>query len=368
MAIELKNRIGILTSGGDCSGLNSVIRSAYIRAKTLGYELVGIRRGMSGLAASNQDYVVLSESICDASLLTTSGSVLLSDTKWISNELKTTGKTPADIRKDVVEGYKKLDLGALICVGGDGSLSLFYELLVNEPEINFVIVPKTIDNDVANTDFSVGFHTAINVVADAVENIISTAKSHERTMVIEIMGRDAGYIAMYAGVATGADAILVPEFKCSIDGLRKKVKSVYDSGLNHCIVLVAESVSLDGFSHKDAFVDGVIKYSSTKYCGIGEYISAKLNEFGIESRSVTLGHVQRGGRTAVFDRLIASAFGISAVNCIHVGEFGKMLGFEHNTVKTIDVKSLNCNFNRKLPPSDLCLQIANMTNTYVGEV
>ena len=332
----MSKRIGILTTGGDCSGLNSVIRAAYLRAKNLGYEMIGIRRGFKGFTTETPDYLELSDEVCNESMLNNSGSIILSDTKWMSSEIKN-GKTIDDIKQMIHRGYQQLNLEGVVCIGGDGSLSLVNELLNHNEELKIVFVPKTIDNDVNHTDYAVGFQTSVEVAVKAIENVRSTAKSHERAMIIEVMGRDAGFIAMYAGVASGADVILVPEFKYDIEKVKSKVKETF-SNKHHCIIVVAESVEADDFKHAENEVNGLMKYTHLTYKGIGQHLVQKIKETGIDSRCVTLGHIQRGGETCINDRLLGSLFGVEAVNLISKGESGKFLVFSENKLKVLNIK------------------------------
>ncbi|MDR0744348.1 MAG: ATP-dependent 6-phosphofructokinase [Holosporales bacterium] len=365
--MNVNKRIGILTSGGDCSGLNSAIRAAFIRSQALGYELVGIKRGLRGLADPNPDFLILDNVLCNESLLTSSGSVIYSNTDWVSSTIGQ-GKTTEDIKNSIYDGYQNLGLTGLIFIGGDGSLSLMKEFLIENLDINIVAIPKTIDNDVAITDFSIGFHTAVEVVSNSIENIRSTAKSHERAMVVEVMGRDAGFIAMYAGIASGVDAILIPEFKYSIESLKSKVKSCYDSGQNHCLIVAAEAVENDEFKHDEEFVDGVVKYSQLQYRGIAQYIAQKLKAAGFNSRAVVLGHTQRGGKTAIDDRILASAFGAEAVNLIDSRNSGKLLCYIKGKIEAINITELQNSFSKKISKSDICVNIAKCFGVYIGEV
>lgn len=360
-------RIGILTSGGDCSGLNSAIRAAFIRAKKLGYELIGIKRGLRGIFQETPDYIVLDDVLCDSDLLTKSGSILYSDTKSISSSIKM-GITIEDIKRNIYANYESLGLSGLIYVGGDGSLALLSEIFIDNDSLNIVAIPKTIDNDVAETDQAIGFSTAVQVVAGAIENIRSTARSHERTMVIEVMGRDAGFIAMYAGIASGVDAILVPEFKFTMDGLKKAIEFCYASGKDHCLVVVAEAVEEQDFKHKEEFVDGAVKYTHLKYRGIANHIVQQLKEADFEARAVVLGHIQRGGQTSINDRILASAFGTTAVDLIDSNKSGKMICFKNGKIEAIDIKSLNNKFNKKLTDSNICVKIAKELGVYIGEI
>ncbi len=363
-----KRRIGILTSGGDCSGLNSVIRAAFLRAEMLGYDLIGIKRGAKGLIERPLNYFKLTKEMCDASLLTQSGSILLSNTKTM---LRADGSkyTNDECTELAVSGYKELGLDGLIFIGGDGSLNIMNRLLAHSKELNIVAIPKTIDNDVSETDVAIGFTTAIEVVAASIENIRSTAMSHERVMVIEVMGRDAGFIAMYAGIAAGVDVILVPEFKYSSEKLIHYVKKCYDYGKNHCLIVVAEAVESDCFKHDKKEIDHENKISRTYYQGIGEHIVEQIKSQGFDARAVTLGHTQRGGKTAVQDRIIGSAFGMEAVNRIAVTkECGVMLAYKNGVITDIPISSIAQHINRKLGKDDICVKIAQNIGVYIGEI
>ncbi|MDR1233976.1 MAG: ATP-dependent 6-phosphofructokinase [Holosporales bacterium] len=416
--MKSKKKIGIMTVGGDCSGLNSVIRAAVIRSKIMGHDIVGIRRGFSGLFPHNSDHISLGFDHCGEEMLTVSGSILYSDTKSFTSSLKN-GKSTDEVMRMVFEGYNKLSLDGLIYIGGDGSLTILRELLSVHRDLRIVAVPKTIDNDVNITDLSIGFSTAVEVVSNAINNIRTTARSHERTMVIEVMGRDAGFIAMYAGIASGADIILVPEFKYNFSKVVSKVQEVYRSGKDHCIILVAEAVESDELRHcsDPVLPDTSIEYASIKYKGIGQHISDLLQKSGIrhlskpsesellegktarksavyssvheesstglthqeadyeelgkgaiESRAVVLGHIQRGGNTAVLDRIVGTAFGVEAVNAISDEDYGIMLCYINGRVKRVPISDIMKDIHKRLDPSDICVKMAMDLGVYIGEV
>lgn len=354
-------KIGILTIGGDCSGLNSVIRAAYKRASLLGYDLIGIKRGFVGFLNEQLEYITLNDSICDNSLLTTSGSILYSDTKSIEQTLQL-GKTIEDVKKLILKGYSALGLVGLIYIGGDGSLYFLKELLRDEENLKVVAVPKTIDNDVEGTDFSVGFQTAVDVVADFIENITATAKSHERVMVIEVMGRDAGFLAMAAGIASGADIILVPEFKYSFDKIKENIQNCYQRGKNHCIIVASEAVDAHDFYHEN------INLTRRRYIGIGAHLAQKIQNEGIEARSVVLGHTQRGGKTIVADRILGSMFGVEAVNLIDQKDYGKLLCFSSGRIESIAIKDLAVENAKILTKNNIYVEIAKNLDVYIGDV
>ncbi|MDR2074902.1 MAG: ATP-dependent 6-phosphofructokinase [Holosporales bacterium] len=349
-----RKKIGILTSGGDCSGLNCVIRAAYLRSKALGYSLIGIKRGLRGLIERPANIVELNNEICNDSLLTKSGSILLSNTKALA---KNNGEqyTNEECTELVVGGYHSLGLSGLIFIGGDGSISLLNRLLIKNSELNVVVIPKTIDNDVPETDIAIGFSTVVEVVSEAIANIRTTAASHERSVVVEVMGRDAGFIAMYAGVAAGADIILTPEFKYDAIKLIENVQKCYASGKDHCVIVVAEAVESATFK------------AEKNYNGVGEYVASILKHNGFDVRTVVLGHTQRGGKTSVIDRIVGSAFGVTAVNLINSDNSGVMLSYARGELKPIPLSLISGVDNKKLSKNDVCVRIARDFGVYIGE-
>ncbi|MDR1034869.1 MAG: ATP-dependent 6-phosphofructokinase [Holosporales bacterium] len=364
----MKKRLGIVTVGGDCSGLNSIIRGAVVRADMIGCELFGIYRGFFGLFPESFNCVSLTAKDIGEELLTSSGSILCSDTKSFTTNLEH-GRSQKEILQLVCDGYKKLSLDGLIYIGGDGSLTILKELLDYAPDLmNVVAIPKTIDNDVNGTDFSVGFSTAVEVVADAISKVRSTAKSHQRTIIVEVMGRDAGFIALYAGVASGADIILVPEFEFEMSRVVSRVKENYDSGKKYCIIIVAEAVEAVNLKHQDSIPCGESsKYHLIKYKGIGQYIADYLKNVGFESRAVILGHIQRGGTTVILDRIIGTSFGVEAVNSLIAGERSIMLCYRGKQIEKISISELMRGINKRLDESDICVKIAHNLGVYIGE-
>ncbi len=364
---KMAKKIGILTSGGDCSGLNSIIRAAFIRSKILGYELIGIKKGLKGLVEQPMNYSKIDDCMCDESFLNSSGSALLSNTKLMTKP-DGTKYSNEECTRLAVEGCKKLKLNGLIYIGGDGSLSIMNNLLAHSKDLNIVAVPKTIDNDVSGTDFSVGFATAVEVVTGSIENIRTTAISHERVMVVEVMGRDAGYIAMYSGIATGADIILVPEFAYDSQKILEYIRNCYKRGKNYGIIIVAEAVEANDFKHHRFEIDKENKFSQMLYRGIGTHIASMLKENGFDSRAVTLGHTQRGGKTAILDRIVGSGFGVAAVDAIDSGKHDVMLSYKNNNIITIPIKEISQAINKQLSKEDICVCIAQKLGIYIGEI
>jgi 6-phosphofructokinase 1 len=359
-------RLGIITVGGDCSGLNTVIRAATIRSAELGCSLVGIKSGFFGFFPESFSSVYLNVDNCDDELLASSGSILGSDTKSFTTSMKY-GRSQEEVLQLACDGYEKLELDGLIYIGGDGSLAILSELLNYNPNLKVIAIPKTIDNDVNMTDFAVGFSTAVEVVVDAISNIRSTAKSHGRTMVVEVMGRDAGFIALYAGISAGADVILMPEFAYDMEKVIEKAREKQISEKGYCIIVVAESVESNGSIHCTASNDSQ-KYATVKYKGIGQYISEVLRNADIDSRHVVLGHLQRGGVTTLWDRIIGTAFGVEAINSIVAGECGIMLAYHNGKIDKVPISRLMQSVGKKLDVSDMYVQVAVDLGIYLGEL
>jgi 6-phosphofructokinase 1 len=359
-------KICILTSGGDCSGLNSVIRAAFIRATSLGYEVLGSKRGAHGLSSDEPgDVIVLDDSVCnDESMLTRSGSILLSSSQRVKNK---NGEVCS--RKEEAElfanAYKELGLSGVVFIGGDGSIEAISHgmRLYEDMGMNISIVPKTIDNDVSMTDAAIGFPTVVEVVSDAIDNIRTTAMSHERVMVVEVMGRDAGFIALHSGIASGADVILIPELMYNNEKLLAKIRAVH-SRKGYCIVIVAEAVENDNLKHGKVMVGDV---QMAKYSGIGDNIASFIRSNGFDSRLVRLGHVQRGGKTAVMDRIIGSGFGVEAVEAIHRNSGVIMVSFSGGKIIDIPAEIIVKSITRQIEKDDIYLKIAAGLGVYVGE-
>jgi 6-phosphofructokinase 1 len=357
-------KICILTSGGDCSGLNAVIRAAFIKATSLGYEVLGSKRGVQGLGEESGEIVVLDDSVCDESMLTRSGSVLLGNTRRIKNregEL-CSKEEEADL---FAKAYKKFGLSGVVFIGGDGSIEAIGNIMKFHKDacLNIAIVPKTIDNDVSFTDIAIGFSTVIEVVSESIENIRTTAMSHERVMVVEVMGRDAGFIALHSGIASGADVIIIPEFKCDDEKLLAKIKASYKRK-GYCIVVVAEAAEIGDFKHGEVEID---KVTRIKYLGIGDHVVSFIQNGGFDSRLVRLGHIQRGGKTSVADRIIGSGFGIEAVSAIHKNSGVVMMAYSGGKIVSIPAEKIIGSITRNIGKDDIHLKIATELGIYVGE-
>nr|MDP9196762.1 ATP-dependent 6-phosphofructokinase [Pseudomonadota bacterium] len=327
-----KKRIGILTSGGDCPGLNAAIRAVVHRAVlTYGWEVVGLEEGTQGLLSRPVRARTLDLNMVDGGVLRMGGTILGSTNKGDPFAYPMPDGTLKDRSGEIAEGCRQLGLEGLIAVGGDGSFAIMRKL-AKVGNLKLVGIPKTIDNDIGLTEISVGFDTAVAVATEALDRLQPTAASHARVMVLEVMGRDAGHIALSAGIAGGADVILLPEIPWSVEGIAKKIREVKDNGRNFALVVVSEAVrTMEGAAARQAFTDG-----QKRYGGIGNYVGHMIAEAtGAETRVTVLGHVQRGSPPSPRDRLIASAFGVHAVDLVVQGRFDRMVAWSNRGV--IDV-------------------------------
>jgi phosphofructokinase-like protein len=325
-------KIGILTSGGDCAGLNAVIRAVVHRAvEGYGWEVCGIRNGTKGLMERPLDCEDLTLKLFTGTILRLGGTILGTTNKGDPFNFPMADGSHKDRSQEIIDGVTELGLDALIGIGGDGSLKILSRL-ADLGGFQFIGVPKTIDNDVAFTEFSVGFTTAVNTAVEALDRLQPTAASHSRVMILEVMGRDAGHIALSAGIAGGADVILIPEIPVDMENVAKNIQKIMETGRHHCLVVCSEAVrDANGKAIHQNIVDGQVVYG-----GVGHVIGKQIQEMtGAETRVTVLGHVQRGGQPAMRDRLIASAFGVYAVDLIAQGKTDRMVAWQHREV--IDV-------------------------------
>ncbi len=321
--------IGVLTSGGDCAGLNAVIRAVVARA-ILGYgwRVLGIHQGTHGLLRRPVDATELDLQTATAAMARSAGTILGTTNRGDPFDYPMPDGSKKDRSEEVIEGARLLGLDALIGIGGDGSMAILRRL-AQQGGIPFVGIPKTIDNDVGATENSVGYDTAVMVATEAVDRLQPTAASHDRVMVLEVMGRDSGHIALAAGIAGGADVILVPEIPCSLDVVAAHIRKLRHGGHNFAIVVVAEAVR----DNTGARVERRHALGNATYGGIGHVIGEALATMtGAETRVTVLGHVQRGGQPTWDDRLVASAFGVHAVDLVARGTFDRLVVWQHRQV------------------------------------
>ncbi|MDP2922755.1 MAG: ATP-dependent 6-phosphofructokinase [Candidatus Omnitrophota bacterium] len=330
-------RVGILTGGGDCPGLNPVIRAVVRAALNDGSEVLGIRYGWKGLL--EKDYMVLD--LKSVSGILPKGGTILGTSR--TNPYKKEGG--AAIAK---RNFNELKLDALVAVGGEDTLGTAMKLY-NEG-LNTIGVPKTIDNDLNATDFTFGFDTAVNIVMECIDRLHTTAESHNRIMVVEVMGRHAGWIATYAGIAGGADYILVPELPIDLRELCESIKKRHDRGKNFSIIVVSEGAAFKdtNLSVQEGKLD---EFGHVRLGGIGDALGKLIEEkTGFETRVTVLGHIQRGGSPTAFDRVLGTRFGVKAYELVKTKKFGRMVSLRGNQIvdvplsdatkelKTLDLK------------------------------
>lgn len=329
----MSKRIGIVTGGGDCPGLNAVIRASAKAAAKRGWEAIGFLGGYDGILEPQQ-YILLHYEQLDG-LLTRGGTILGTANKGQFTAKVGHGegrKLPEDLLKNVKQGLEKLDICGLISIGGDGSLSIAQQMF--EYGIPVVGVPKTIDNDLEGTMMTFGFDSAVSCATDALDRLHSTAESHNRVMILEVMGRYAGWIALYSGVAGGADIILIPEIPFNYDKIVEKIFAREKAGKRFSIVAVAEGAREKNGSFVTASEQTENK--ETRLGGIGAVVAAKIEKLTRkESRTCVLGHLQRGGTPTSFDRALCSMFGAEAVELIDSGSFGRMVSFQYSQVSSV---------------------------------
>jgi 6-phosphofructokinase 1 len=354
-------RLGLLTSGGDCAGLNAVIRAVVKRAVLgHGWEVFGIRQATHGLLSRPVDAIPLTPDSVAGIL--PMGGTLLGTTNRGDPFAYPSASGVVDRSAEIAAGYHDLGLDALIGVGGDGSLAILRRL-AEIGDWRLVGIPKTIDNDLGHTERAIGFSTAVEVATEAVDRLHVTAASHSRVMVLEVMGRDAGHIALAAGVAGGADVILIPEIPYSLDAVCAKIEQRRRRGRNFSIVVVAESVrgpNAEAITYKDA-------HGQSRYGGIGEMIARQIGvRTGAETRVTVLGHVQRGGSPSPLDRLLASAFGVYAVDLVAAGRFDRMVAWQNRQVVDVPIAEAVAQY-QAVDPDDALVHTARGLGISFGD-
>lgn len=318
-------KIGILTGGGDCPGLNPVIRAAVKTALREGYQSLGIRNGWKGLV--DNDTIPL-DARAISGIIHRGGTIL-------GTSRTNPYKDPAALEKMKIN-FKKVGLDALIAIGGEDTLgvaSKFYK-----DGFKVVGVPKTIDNDLSGTDFTFGFDTAVNIAMEAIDRLHSTAESHHRIMVVEVMGRHAGWIALHSGLAGGADLILIPEVPIKMKEVCEVIQNRIDSGKYFSIIVVAEGAKFDG---NEVLVEEKLdEFAHVRLGGVAELLARKIGDATkLETRYAVLGHIQRGGTATAFDRVLGTRFGEKAVQLIKKGEFGNMVALRGNDITSIPIET-----------------------------
>lgn len=333
----IKVKIGILSSGGDCPGINATIRGVAKTAIThYDIEVIGLRNGFIGLL--NKDTLPLDENSLSG-ILNLGGTIL--GTSREKPFRKLLSSTDVDRKPQIIiDSYKELGLDCLVCIGGNGTQKTAYKL--SEIGLNVIGVPKTIDNDVWGTEITFGFDTAVNIATDAIDRLHSTASSHNRVMVIELMGHHAGWITLYAGMAGGADVILLPELGYDLDAIANAITSRVKRGKAYSIVAVAEGID----------IPDIEKYKHPSY-----YIAEKIEEMtGIETRDTVLGYIQRGGTPSPYDRNLATRLGGHATELIAKKEFGRMVCVKKGEISSTSLAKVAGKLKLVEPDHDLITQ------------
>jgi len=327
-------KIGILTSGGDCAGLNVAIRAVTLRAATYGWEVYGIQQGTLGLMQRPVGAIKLDANICTDFLLRQGGSILGTTNKGSPFAFSLPDGTTKDMTDEIIEGYHLLGLDALIGIGGDGSQAILRKI-AQQGQWNLITIPKTIDDDLNHTEHSIGFLTAVNTATEALDRLQPTAASHHRVILLEVMGRDAGHIALSAGIAGGADIILIPEIPYKMDLIAEKIRALHAAGKQYSLIVVSEAVKMES-GEKSHITDPM---GNRRYGGISYYLSTRITELtDCETRFTVLGHTQRGAQPVFQDRIFASAFGVHAVDLIEQGKFDRMVAWKDRSVIDIPIQ------------------------------
>lgn len=336
-------RIGILTAGGDCPGLNAAIRGVGKTAMVqYGMEVIGFSSGYTGLI--HKQYVELKEK--DLSGILTLGGTIIGTSR--EKPFKIVTEEDNDKPDLIKQNYHDLGLDGLVCIGGNGTMKTAH--LLSKIGLNVIGIPKTIDNDVWGTDMTFGFDSAVNIATEAVDRLHSTANSHGRVMIVEVMGHNAGWIALYAGMAGGGDIILIPEIQYSIDKVCNKIQERYDNHKPYTIVVVAE-----GIEHPKSM-------SAARY--LSESIQSRVDA---EARETVLGYTQRGGSPSPMDRILATRYGAHAAKCIAEGNFGTMVALIKNELTTIPLSEVGGKMRLVAPDNPLVIKCRSMGVSFGDE-
>ena len=353
------NTIGILTGGGDAPGLNAVIRSV---AKTAtgeyGMNVIGIEDGFEGLLGDTQTRPLLPSDV--RGLLPRGGTIL--GTRNRGRFVEREGSSAEEVYAQAVGNLNRLGIDALIVLGGEGTLMIAAEF--SRRGVPIVGVPKTIDNDLACTELTFGFVTALDIATEALDRLHTTAESHDRVMILEVMGRNTGWIALHCGIAGGADVILIPEIPFSMESVAAKVRARDAAGSNFSIIVVAEGAVELG--HDQIFQDKGDQQKAPRLGGIAQYCRMCLEGLtGKETRCVVLGHLQRGGRPNAFDRMLATTYGACAVRALAKGKTGVMVALQAGEIVTVPILEAIANV-KTVPPNGQMVRTARDTGISFG--
>ncbi len=320
-------KVGILTGGGDCPGLNAVIRAIVRKSHLEGIENIGIKYGWKGLLEADYETV---------DLRTVSG--ILPKGGTILGTSRTNPYKQENGPQCIKENWEKIGLDALVAIGGEDTLGVATRLY-KEEGLNIVGVPKTIDNDLSSTDYTFGFDTAVNIVMECIDRLHTTAESHNRIMVVEVMGRHAGWIACLGGMAGGADVILVPEIPIDIEEVCTMISRRHERGKTFSIVVVAEGAKFKEIPKEMTIEERVDEFGHIRLGGVGKVLADLIEKkTGFETRYTVLGHIQRGGSPSAFDRILGTRFGVKAVELILNEKFGYMASLKGNKVVEVPLE------------------------------
>lgn len=363
--MEKKRQIAILTGGGDCPGINAVIRAVTKKAiLEYGMEVIGIEDGYQGLIHNRHRRLHYD----DVSGILTLGGTILGTSKKDNPYRYAVKKGDKlefeDVSATAIANAKRLGIDCLVCIGGDGTLAIAHRLF--EDGIPIVGVPKTIDNDLRGTDITFGFDSAVYIATEGIDRIHSTAQSLHRAMIVEVMGHNAGWIALHAGVAGGGDIVLIPEIPYDLDVIAEKVKERNRKGRRFSIVVVAEGAKPKG---GDIVIQRIVKESPDpiRLGGIGFVLGSQIEKTtGIETRTVVMGHLLRGGTPTPFDRVLATRLGAKAVDMIANQEFGYMVGVRGNSLVAVSLEDV-AQGPRTVPLDEPLIQSARSVDTCFGD-
>lgn len=347
-------RIAISTGGGDAPGLNAVIRSAVLSAVNRGWEVLGVKRGYAGLLGEDEVVFLTKESVRGIAHL--GGTILRTTNRGspFSYPVRQPDGSFVEVDRsdELMENARQLGIDAMISIGGDGSLTIAQRLCAKGMKI--VSVPKTIDNDVAGTITTFGFDTAVNTAIEAIDKLHTTAESHDRVIVMEVMGRDAGFIALHSGVAGTADVILLPEIPYDVGRVCEKIQARDRAGRHFSIVVVAEGAFPKG--GESSTLGPSMPGQARRVGGVAELIASEIQQrTGKETRSLVLGHLQRGGMPTGYDRLLATRFGGAAIRAIAEEKWGEMVALQSPHIVTVPIADVLRELKRVEPAHDVVL-------------
>ena len=358
-------RIAISTGGGDAPGLNAVIRAAVLSARTRGWDVLGIKRGFAGLLGEDEIVPLTVDSV--RGIASQGGTIIKTTNRGspFSYPIQQPDGSWKHIDRsdELVENARNLGIEAIISIGGDGSLKIAQQLQAKG--VRVVSVPKTIDNDVAGTITTFGFDTAVNTAMEAIDKLHTTAESHDRVMVLEVMGREAGFIALHAGVAGTADVILIPEIEWELDKVCEKIMERDASGKRFSIVVVAEGSKPKGGN--ESIIGASLPGQDRRLGGVAERLAYDIQQqTGKETRSMVLGHLQRGGSPTGYDRLLATRFGAAAVQAVADKMWGHMVALQSPHIVPIPIEEVLRETKRVDPKHDV-VQTARMIGISFGD-